>query len=545
MAPGVLASARGAAAGWRLALGGVLAASFLHSWQRAFLIDDAYISFRYARNLVEGNGLVFNIGERVEGYTNFLWTLLMALASEAGVDPSLASQAAGMTASLLLLIVAHRWGRDLGLGRGWALVAPGMLALNRSYAAWATGGLETRFFSLLLVASAWRLHVESRLVRRACQESPPGRSPGVLPVSALLLALACLTRPEGLLAAAVAAGGLLASLRDRHHQAARAHLTGWISILLLVVGGHVAWRRGYYGAWLPNSFHAKVPGPRVVSGALYLLEFARYHLALPAACVAAALVQGRARLRERLRVTPAGAAGMAGFALPFTVLYLAYTCVVGGDHFEFRFLDPVLPFLYMTAALLTRPLPAPPGATARGRLGAPAAAGILAAALVMAGGVSSLSGFTDVDREFRLGGRSHYLSVVSTETESLYLDRWRKIGQWFHRHADPSDSIAVAPAGAIPYFSGLRTLDMLGINDRQIARLPAVAGRNVGHERWADPEIIRSRGITYLIGSPRIQPFRQPDLPGNPVEVRLGGDFFYFWVLAPRAAIAPGSTWAP
>ena len=48
------------------------------AWQHRFLQDDAFISFRYARNLATGHGLVWNPGERVEGYTNFLWTLLMA-----------------------------------------------------------------------------------------------------------------------------------------------------------------------------------------------------------------------------------------------------------------------------------------------------------------------------------------------------------------------------------------------------------------------------------------------------------------------------------
>ena len=43
-----------------------------------FLSDDSFISFRYARHLAEGHGLVWNSGERIEGYTNFLWVLFMA-----------------------------------------------------------------------------------------------------------------------------------------------------------------------------------------------------------------------------------------------------------------------------------------------------------------------------------------------------------------------------------------------------------------------------------------------------------------------------------
>ena len=58
----------------------------LLAWINRFVQDDAYISFRYARNLADGFGLVWNIGERVEGYTNFLWTLLMVPAFWLGCD---------------------------------------------------------------------------------------------------------------------------------------------------------------------------------------------------------------------------------------------------------------------------------------------------------------------------------------------------------------------------------------------------------------------------------------------------------------------------
>ena len=66
--------------------------------------DDAYISFRFARNLVRGHGLVFNVGERVEGYTNFLWTVISAIPMALGhADPLHAMQWLGF----VLLIVGY------------------------------------------------------------------------------------------------------------------------------------------------------------------------------------------------------------------------------------------------------------------------------------------------------------------------------------------------------------------------------------------------------------------------------------------------------
>ena len=74
-------------------LGGVTAALFAFNVaQHSFLLDDAFISFRYARNLADGYGLVWNIGERVEGYTNFLWVCLMAAGIRLGIEPEIFSR---------------------------------------------------------------------------------------------------------------------------------------------------------------------------------------------------------------------------------------------------------------------------------------------------------------------------------------------------------------------------------------------------------------------------------------------------------------------
>src|SRR5262245_65582120 len=67
---------------------------------RGNAVDDAYISFRYGDNLVHGHGLVFNPGERVEGYSNFLWVMAMAPAIAGTGDPTLFAQVLGLAASV-------------------------------------------------------------------------------------------------------------------------------------------------------------------------------------------------------------------------------------------------------------------------------------------------------------------------------------------------------------------------------------------------------------------------------------------------------------
>src|SRR5512135_1099654 len=72
------------------------------------LTDDAYIFLRYAKNFVEGHGLVFNVGERVEGYSSFLWVIMVSALMKAGVDPVLSVRILGFVfgAGIIVMLFA-------------------------------------------------------------------------------------------------------------------------------------------------------------------------------------------------------------------------------------------------------------------------------------------------------------------------------------------------------------------------------------------------------------------------------------------------------
>ena len=103
-----MTDARPARLGLLLALASALALA--SSWGYC-LQDDAFISFRYGRNLVDGHGLVFNPGEAVEGYTNPSWTVLSAGLIALGLSPELPIIAAGVLGLLGLITVgwASAW----------------------------------------------------------------------------------------------------------------------------------------------------------------------------------------------------------------------------------------------------------------------------------------------------------------------------------------------------------------------------------------------------------------------------------------------------
>ena len=137
-------------------LGGILLFGVFSAWQKRWLCDDAFISFRYARNMVDGHGLVFNAGEYVEGYTNFAWTLLMAAGMGLGVEPEKLSMGLGLLSYALLILLLLYASRRMSIDSGLAISGLPLAALawaeHEHARLFATSGLETMAFVLLVTA---------------------------------------------------------------------------------------------------------------------------------------------------------------------------------------------------------------------------------------------------------------------------------------------------------------------------------------------------------------------------------------------------------
>ncbi len=133
----------------------IFQSSFVVAGERFFtLFDDAMISMRYARNLADGFGLVWNPGEGpVEGYSNFLWLLTAAVGIFLGLEPLQFTQAAGLVAQAVTLWALFQIGRAAGR-RGWkATLAPLFLAGSISFLAYPMTGMETSLFCCLLTVA--------------------------------------------------------------------------------------------------------------------------------------------------------------------------------------------------------------------------------------------------------------------------------------------------------------------------------------------------------------------------------------------------------
>ncbi len=323
-----------------VALAGALALSFQ--------CDDAYITFRYVRNLHEGQGLVWNRAPflPVEGYTGFLWALLLWGCWQLfGVEPpdaaNVLSVGFGMLEFAVLAIAALRLRRRDGgpAGDAVALLALATIVANRSFLQWFTGGLETALFNLAFVS--WALLGFVRVHDRR-----------TLTLWSTAAAVAALTRPDGLLLAVATVGAAYVG-RARSKLPWRA-VAASLAPLLLVVA-HVAWRRAFYGEWLPNTYFAKITTPWPEAGWRYLACFAVEHGAwIPALLAPVWFVVELARVEfwpVRILLRPAAPA-VVGVCL-FHAGY--YVLRVGGDHFEYRVLSQQAPLLVLaTAAMALR-----------------------------------------------------------------------------------------------------------------------------------------------------------------------------------------------
>lgn len=318
----------------------------------AWVCDDAFITLRYAENFANGLGLVYNAGERVEGYSNPTWTVLCALAIRLGLDGVAFAQWLGILCYGLLIPATWWAGRRLaGEPATFLPLAAGGVAVHHHLRDFASCGLETLGFVLLVTLLVGVLAGAQR-----------GRD---FALASALAVAAALTRPDGGLIGAVAgAVAVLASLRQRR----LAPVLGYALPGLCLFVPFLAWRFLYYGEWLPNTFFAKSAGdPYPGQGWFYVqLFFAVYWVLVPAAVAVVAMPW-----LQRGRTTP--------WLLPWFVgTYLGFVVWVGGDFMLARFVLPVTPLLYLALELVARRLPY--------RLGVVACVATIALTLVCAPG---------------------------------------------------------------------------------------------------------------------------------------------------------------
>ena len=423
------------------------------------LFDDAMISMRYAWNLSHGSGLVWNPGEYVEGYTNPLMTLLMALAS-LFFDKSgavLAVQVFGVllmlaNAYLVMRVAEHLFSGEIGRHRGLFRILAFLCALSYyPLLFWSLLGMETGLLAVLVSLSVL-------FALRYVRDRRPAQ--GVL-VSASL-GLAFLTRPDAVVfALPVFAYALYATPKAFF---APSHLAALFGPLALFVAGHEAFRWVYYGEILPNTYTLKVTGwpllERIKNGASFVVPF------LKEVWVLLALV-GAALLLDRRR----GTLFLVGiFAV--TLLYQIWT---GGDAWDlWRIFSPAMPLMLVLAAWVILRAVTAVFETAPFR----------GAALRYLPGLVSVLVVVAVLLVVNL----RFLPEITMQRQSLeeYLNERRmSVVLALEKFTTPDATVGLFGVGTIPYYTGQPGIDFLGKMDPRIAhRPPDLVHPRPGHNKY-------------------------------------------------------------
>jgi arabinofuranosyltransferase len=438
----------------------------------SFLCDDAFISFRYARNLAEHGELAYNTDplERVEGYTNFLWVLLLALGDAIGLAPERVAPILTAVASIaslgLVALISAALRRRFGPGepeeRAFAIVdllAPALLMLTPEFVVWASSGLET---SLALALALAAIYAWLR---------------GRIELAALLAALAGLTRLDALLAVGSFGLAWLALVaREKPRPAIPWRRVAIASLVFAsLLAAQLVFRKLYYGAWLPNTWAVKQHGAllRSTYGVGYL-KFWADRLALFWLAPLLLLV----RARHVLLVLPIAA-------------QLGWAWSIGGDFMAYgRFLLPATTLLVLWMGLaLTEARE-----HLRGRL-APrwinVAWATVALALLIAAAVRIPARLHE-DREHA------HLHIDPADPHSgpgfesvTAMHRFAAIrlaaGAALAEQLPPDTTLTVGAAGAMPYAAGLTAYDAYGLVDPTVVptTAPRVDGARPGHQLHA------------------------------------------------------------
>jgi arabinofuranosyltransferase len=403
------------------------------------LHDDFMISERYARNLAQGRGLVFNPGERVEGFSDPLMVLGVCLplewmhveARKLGLFVWIVN---GICSSLIVLGLVFG---SSGSPPPVAALATALVYLTLPHHGFfARAGMEVYLQALCLMIVVARLHAGGAAFYAALAAFPL--------VHAMDL-------PLWLGASLLRLGG------QRHRWRAEAQALALASLPLV---GYLAFRVAYYHQIFPNTYYAK-------AGGVLALRRGLEYLVHGASWIAPLLVLGAAVSWKR-RATPRSALPVLGVVF---FPYLVYVAKLGGDNFEwYRYVFVLIPALLALTA------------EAAGSLEGPS----WAALCLAAAGLQII---------VNLWGYHH------ADANNRWLLAWDKsriaLGYAIQENTGPDQTVALFGIGNAAYFGQRPLIDMLGKTDLHIARTRPKKQRWVGHQK-DDPDYVMSRRPDFV-----------------------------------------------
>ena len=443
----------------------ILLSSFSLFFSHFFYHDDSYITLRYSQRLADGKGLTWNDGERVEGFTSFLWLIQNALLKYIGIDLVSGSRYLGLAyylAILAVLILSE-------VPSLWLIPLMTLPSLNM----YAMSGMETVSFCFWILAGTILLTKEIERKKDTIQANDPANistNGKIFAISGILFAAGGLTRPEGVLAGILV---LMYLFLAKMIPGAIRFAIGFVPPVL----GYQLFRMLYFHDILPNTYYAKSAHVSKMILLKSLLSFgAKWSFEWIPIAILIFIILRRESIRKF--IVP------LLVALPAVMAYFAG----GGDHF--KGIRIILPAIIVVAYAA--------GQSLKGRLISPGKSVFTVAVLV------SLYQLFLSTVLWQMPVFPMTFGLKPREQAACHGDI---VGRFLEKNLPPGTLVAVNSVGALPYFaSSLSFIDMLGLNDRIIAqreihKLTTVYQRYPGHFKGNGAYVLSRRPDIIIIGT--------------------------------------------
>ncbi len=427
--------------GWALAF--IYHSSYAASDGRRYfnLFDDAMISMRYAWNFSHGNGLVWNVGERVEGYTNLLMTLVMSITTLVFEKryAVLVIQLMGIFFMLATAFTTLKIFQILSQRKNdiaeYLLFLVILLYYPLNF--WSLMGMETGLLAFLLSMGV--------LCSILYTEKLDGKYLWLMSIS---FGLAHLTRNESLLFAALAFYYLLPTLKLDKKYLQWFVFAGVLYSLFVI--GQLTFRYLYYAEFVPNTYTLKLVGmaldERLRNGRGFIQPF---------------LIETGFIIVISLIGIFFKSSKLKAYLFGFFLISVVYQIYVGGDSWNYwRIMAPSMPllfviFIFSISEFFSR-----------------ASNRAATTALVTLSIIGLYSANARFIREFLLIDLAYQNNYAQAHVETAIA---------INELTDENATIGVFWGGTLPYYVNRVAIDFLGKSDKYIASLPPdVSGQSAG-----------------------------------------------------------------
>lgn len=447
------------------------------------IVDDAFIFFRYAENIVNGHGIVWNIGEKpVEGYTSFLYLVVFIIAKLLSIEPVFFSIAFGVICSTLTLyfafLIYKLLNPDLITENLFTVF---IIAVSPIFLYWSVAGMDTSFYSMFLLFTVYFF-----------LKLPDTNKP--ILIKGALFGLLCMIRFEAVLfflfSLLYLAKGKNSFFKIKINKTTMLFALGFTAIF----GTYFIWRCIYFGYFLPNTFYAKVGGgtEELLGGLKYTLNSFRTLYGMDWIVIIGSLLFFRPKMLT----------DKSWFLLSLSLLSIITTIIIGGDHFfPGRFILPILPLLFVV-------LPSSLNRFFNLKIFQKTKPGYVVFALSI---IMIIVLINKPVYQQAISGAENI--IVSKKEIVIVRDLWanEEVVEWQHafilmgnalkKIANENQTIATIPIGAIGYYSKMRVIDMVGIVDPVIAHeefsYEYTKEWTPGHDK-GDGEYVLSRKPDYI-----------------------------------------------